>query len=502
MMSNDGYDGSSPPAPLNNPGVLNPSCFSGLPIYSWDKSDFSVFYAPGYLTVTRPTSADALRRCLCGTGMVGKTPALNTAFNTMPEKIDYFCDQLRRYAEHAVVRKLKLTSEDFRPIALTLFMNNECNLNCIYCHANHTHEKKKRLDLAAIQQAADLVAKNCREKSLPLLAVFHGGGEPLLHPERVDAAMDVLKRVANKYGTLLYSYVATNGIMSEKKANWLADRFDLIGLSCDGPPDIQNRQRPLRNGQPNARVLERTGRILHRKGSRIHVRTTITRATIHRQEEIAAFICNKFAPEEIHFEPIYAGAGKSTALVESQADAYVSHFLKARELAERHNTLLIGSGSRPGTNHGPYCNVFRSVLNLVPGGIATACFKISSDDQIIAKNAKIGEMSHPDDSFQLDQYHIRSLYKKLDTVCFECSDCFNQYHCARACPDLCPLDSDVSSRIAQSFRCRVHKAIAYADLMKTAKRFWHSMAHGEGRQNDNCGVVGGAISFRVTPFAK
>ena len=33
------------------------------------------------------------------------------------------------------------------------------------------------------------------------------------------------------------------------------------------------------------------------------------------------------------------------------------------------------SGTRPDEVHGPYCNVFRQTINLVPGDVAVACFK-------------------------------------------------------------------------------------------------------------------------------
>jgi uncharacterized protein len=383
---------------------------------------------------------------------------------------------LWRQAEQAIAQANGWQQESFCPECLTLYMNNECNLRCVYCHTEPSPKPVVRLELEAIAAAAEVVAENCRRKGRPFYAVFHGGGEPTLHRERVDSAMALLEEVASTHGVDIFRYVATNGVMSEEKARWLAQRFDLIGLSCDGPPDIQNRQRPLWGGRDSTQVVERTAHILREEGCRLHGRTTITGATLHRQVEITDYICQQFSPEEIHFEPVYVGGRTSTAagLVVHQAGEFVTHFLEAREVARQHGVLLMSSGSRPGSIHGPYCHVFRSVLNLVPGNLATACFKISDANQVIEREAAIGTLNRHTRRFEIDYPRVQELWQQLDVFFPECADCFNRYHCARECPDRCPLDDAHQSNSSSEpgFRCWVQKALSYATLRETADSLW------------------------------
>ncbi len=74
----------------------------------------------------------------------------------------------------------------FSPECLTLYMNNECNLSCVYCHSDPSPGPASRLDEETIVAAAEVVAENCKQKGRPFYLVFHGGGEPTLHRERVE----------------------------------------------------------------------------------------------------------------------------------------------------------------------------------------------------------------------------------------------------------------------------------------------------------------------------
>jgi uncharacterized protein len=450
-----------------------------LPIFRQDCAGYATFYAPGYLCVVDLPGADRFEAA------IGQGQAVDGGA------------ELRRRAEGAVAQAEGWQAEPFRPECLTLYMNNECSLRCVYCHTDPAPEPAARLELEVIAAAAEVVAGSCCRKGRPFYAVFHGGGEPTLHRERVDNTLARLERVASAHGVEIFRYVATNGVMAEEKARWLAGHFDLIGLSCDGPPEVQNRQRPLWGGEGSARIVERTARVLREEGCRFHVRTTITGATLHRQAEIADYICRQFSAEEIHFEPVYVGGrtGAAAGLGAHQADEFVAHFLQARQVARQHGVLLMSSGSRPGSIHGPYCHVYRSTLNLVPGGVATACFKAADAAQVRRKGAAIGALNGETGRFEIDHLRIQELCRQLGAWPAECADCFNRYHCARTCPDLCPLDGDArpsSDSLTPGFRCRAQKALTHATLRETAERLWADVLARKAEE-DGEGVRGTAI---------
>jgi sulfatase maturation enzyme AslB (radical SAM superfamily) len=472
---------------LEEADAFRPVHGTGWPVFRQDCAEYAMFYAPGCLCVVNLPDAERFETTIAPRkNPLESEPSARPEFvlsrgegqsrrKEQNQDVDWGAELWHR-AELAVAEASRWQEEPFSPECLTLYMNNECNLSCVYCHTDPSPKPVARLELEAIAAAAEVVAENCRGKGRPFSAVFHGGGEPILHRQRVDRAMAQLEAVASAHDVEPFRYVATNGVMSEEKANWLARCFDLVGLSCDGPTDIQNHQRPRWGGGGTSHILERTAHILREEGCRLHVRTTITGATLHRQAEIAEYICQQFSPEEIHFEPVYLGGRTNAAsgLVADHADEFVTHFQEAREVARRHGILLMASGSRPDSIHGPYCHVFRSVLNLVPGNVATACFKVTDAAQVRGKGAVIGALNGENGRFEVDHLRVQELRQQLDATLPECDSCFNRYHCVRECPDHCPLDDAHQSRdlSGPGFRCRVQKALAYAILRETAEDLW------------------------------
>jgi hypothetical protein len=124
------------------------------------------------------------------------------------------------------------------------------------------------------------------------------------------------------------------------------------------------------------------------------------------------------------------------------------------------------SGSRLREVHGPYCHIFRDVLNLVPDGTATACFKRDDGPRNRELGFCIGGTDRNTGRFAIDPGRVRELQTALSGVPRACTSCFNQYHCTRQCPDHCPLDRQSPQ---SDFRCRLQKIIAETELMETGR---------------------------------
>jgi hypothetical protein len=102
------------------------------------------------------------------------------------------------------------------------------------------------------------------------------------------------------------------------------------------------------------------------------------------------------------------------------------------------------------------------VLQLVPGDCAAACYEICDINQARQSGLLIGDSDH---EFHLDLDTINRLGNKLGAIPASCRDCFNRFHCNRACPDVCAM-SDGSPK--GSFRCRVNSQIAERLLFERA----------------------------------
>ncbi|NOH02562.1 MAG: radical SAM protein [Chloroflexi bacterium] len=358
-------------------------------------------------------------------------------------------------------------SKPFTPVCLTLYPHNRCNLACPYCFSGAGAAwQKESLSLSAVRAAAQTVAGNCLLENQPMTVVFHGGGEPTLDLEWTAQALEIVESAASNLGVSLFKYIATNGVMPKRKAGWLAEHFDLIGLSCDGPEEIQSVQRPLPNGRSSSSFVERTARIIRQNGKPLNVRATVTPAAFRRQAEIAHYLCREIQPQEIHVEPVYKGNGNlDDRFQPDDADEFVEEFFKARQVCRSYHIPWLTSGSRLNELHGAYCQIQRSVLQMIPGDCAAACHLVCDESHARQNGFLIGKFGQSGDSFQLDTDQVDRLRNKLSAVPASCADCFNRFHCARACPDHCALTGDSPKG---SFRCRVNSQIAERLLSERA----------------------------------
>ena len=53
----------------------------------------------------------------------------------------------------------------------------------------------------------------------------------------------------------------TNGTFSQSTRDWIAENVDVIWVSCDGEPYIQDKQRPFVNGKPTSSIVEENFKI-------------------------------------------------------------------------------------------------------------------------------------------------------------------------------------------------------------------------------------------------
>ncbi len=429
-------------------------------VFRLEHGSDTMFYTPGYLVVTEHGTADEFADHPC------------------EDRWREIADQLARHALEAAHRWRDLHEQPYAPVCLTLYLHGECNLNCRYCYAQPVHRAGPRLSEQAVTAAARLVARNCVERAQPFTVALHGGGEPTLHLELLDGLLSSAERAAAGHDLPVFRYLATNGVMSPRTAAWLAERIDLIGISCDGPPDIHDAHRPAWDGHPSSRTIERTAGILRAAGRPFHVRVTVTSASCTRQVEIAEYLCRDLGAAQIHVEPVYR-AGRAEGEPPLHPADFVTHFLAAEKVARRHGVAYLTSGSRITDVHGSYCHIQRGVLQLIPGDVATTCFATSDAGAARRQSLVIGGMDG--DAFTLDGAVIGRMQAALAELPDTCRTCLNRYHCAGTCPEACALTGREST---DWFRCEVNRQLTLERLDRAAASL---------RSRVPCGVVGGRL---------
>jgi len=156
----------------------------------------------------------------------------------------------------------KSSSDPFSTLkvsALTINVNQICNLACHYCAAGGDGTY------------GDPLKKISIEKTLPQIKFFFSrlqandafsinflGGEPLLYPEGIDLISEYATELAKEKNIDLKLSITTNGTLLNEK-NWeiLAKYKLAITISMDGPKEINDKVRPSKNHTSPTEEIEK-----------------------------------------------------------------------------------------------------------------------------------------------------------------------------------------------------------------------------------------------------
>ncbi len=469
-----------------------------LPVFRGASDACAIFYAPRLVCVLPREFAGPAENEIGRLSESGRVAEAECA--AVPAPARCLATRIVSAAQDAKEEAANSARAAFAPECLTLFLNNACNLKCRYCHAAPSAEPDRPISDDALRSAARLVAASCAQRQRSFTVAFHGGGEPALDETRVNQILDMVQDVARDRGVLLRTYIATNGVMSEDRARWLASRFDLIGLSCDGPPDVQDQQRPARDGHPTSPRVRRTAAILRQAGRPFHVRATITKDSLGRMAEIVDYFIEQYVPGEIRLEPVYVNPVGPTGLGPAAAAPFVAGFMAARRAAADKSVPVTTSMTRPAALYGRYCHALRQVLNLVPGEIATGCFLDSREADIVRRQVRVGAMNPGSASFDLDQDRLTRLVTQCSQPPSGCRDCLCCFQCTHGCPDVCVLENPAKPAreedVKMGFRCHAHRLLMGALIREAADHAWRNTSAGVNQDVLDLGMVSRVAVFR------
>jgi sulfatase maturation enzyme AslB (radical SAM superfamily) len=415
---------------------------SELPIFRLNRGARTGLYAPGLLVVARRDQADRI--------LTGLSAALPDEPPSPPRAT---ASRLEQQARVGLDAWDALCRRRFSPACLALYLSNRCNLACGYCFSapwplaprpSPGHRARTvTLQLGPIGDAARDTAASCARSGQPFFLSIQGGGEPSLHGELLRHIVALTQAIASAAGVEWRSHLSTNGVMSTHRARWISDAIHHIGLSCDGPPDIHDRQRPLAGGGSSSQFVRRSAAQFRRYAQGYSIRATITDDSAARQTEIVTYLADTLGCRDLRFEPLYL-PGRSR-LRPPHPLRFIDGFFAARERADALGCTLKLSGVRMNEIHGPYCNRLREVLLLMPDGRASDCFAGG-------RTASVG--SHGTVAAVCQE---AALPHRALTVPPPCRDCINCLHCARDCPDVCYAEAPAA---VGGTRCKILRAYA------------------------------------------
>jgi radical SAM protein with 4Fe4S-binding SPASM domain len=459
-------------AGLEEPRKVHPD----LPVFRMRRGGTIVYYTPGIVVPVHPESDVAVRAALSGTVTSVSGPVARVA------------EVLIEEARKVVSRWKQFLDREFSPDVLALHLSNHCNLDCTYCYSRANRDIGTPVPLEAVSKAARLVTRECARKGKDAIVVLHGGGEPTVQWDLLLRVVDTVKVETLRAGISCHCQMSTNACFETSKAAWLARNFQLISISCDGSPDLQNGQRPFRNGRDSSATVERNAKALAGEGARIEVRCTITPGSVYRQAEIVAYAHEQLHAQSIRFEPVFQTADWAEGGPEDHASRFVRGFLAAQAEAGRRNCHLACGGVRLDELHGPFCDILRDTLLIGADGTAYACgFRAGDHRAVIGWPGQGVE-------YELDRGRIEALRKAAARIPDACQACVNVHHCARMCPAFCYMGEGHQQGSDGAFRCRIHSLLTAEWILNAASGLGRNDPSAEPEEAD--GAVRGDHSIQ------
>jgi sulfatase maturation enzyme AslB (radical SAM superfamily) len=196
--------------------------------------------------------------------------------------------------------------EDFVPSCVTISCTNQCGQRCAYCYGTPAHRNRAVLDLDFCRAALELVASGAGARGETVRVILHGVGEPTFAWRTFTACVETARAVTRRLDVTAYLDLCTGGQVSAKRAAWIADHFDSVQVSIDGPAEVQNRQRPRADGRDSLVGPLRLARAVKAAGKRLCVKATVTAATVGRMTEIVDFLAREIGRARLDLGMMFA----------------------------------------------------------------------------------------------------------------------------------------------------------------------------------------------------
>ncbi len=353
------------------------------------------------------------------------------------------------------------------PTYTMLLLTELCQLKCLYCYGT-AKGGRVMMSLAVAKKAIDVITKNSIDKNTGLIHVgYHGGGEPTLNWSVLTKSYSYAVKQSQKNKLHLYSSICTNGILSREKALWIIRNINDVAISLDGLPEMQNKNRPFRNGKGSFDSVASTIDIFNEHKKAYNIRLTATESSYKKLPEAINFLKNRFGLNMLSIEPLYVcGRCITSGCQPPPLKEFIDVMMEVIDLGKKLNINIQYSGNRLENLISRFCGAQGSNFFISPKGYVTACLEVSELDDPRADFFIYGKYDPARKDFVFDN----DIYKRLaasQVQIFEtCKDCFAKWHCAGDCiaksPDL--------SRVTQErnkFRCELNKTLLRRTLLDT-----------------------------------
>ena len=340
---------------------------------------------------------------------------------------------------------------------ISLSLTTDCNLNCRYCYVENKDKPVYMQPEFAIRALKETIKPSTKK-----IYITFFGGEPTLNMPVLKTSLEYIKAagIEGKY------HIVTNGVISNKNLDYLIDNRFTFTVSMDGPPEINDVQRPTKTKSISSKGIIKTIKRLVREGNHFQVRMTITNFNVNHIPESIEYFAS-LGVKFVHFEPV--SIAKSNFPLEfsiPDADIYIENVKSALDKAEEIGIYVINSAyMNLLTPSKHFCTLTGGERFLfTPDGGVSLCYRVQNLDDAF-KDFIIGKYNRKADKFEIDNLKLKK-FENINVDAFEeCKNCFAKYICGGGCPYR-NLTQTGSFKKLDKWMCNVKKELIHDAILR------------------------------------
>nr|NLI50906.1 radical SAM protein [Propionibacterium sp.] len=351
---------------------------------------------------------------------------------------------------------------------LSLNVTNACNMACRYCYANEGEygSPQGMMTREVARQSVDALFDHFET----IGAVQFFGGEPLLNVPAIEAVCEALRErhATGRLAELPLLGLVTNGtIVNERVERVLEENRIHVTVSFDGPPDVNDRVRPLKGGRVvGDAILENARRLAAASGQPVGVEATWSRAQQDAGlslSEMVGYLRRAFDTQDVHVAPVclpdsHPLQPRGLADFPRSVPAFTEQVLNGDYATFSKYRLGLGAYVR-GLASDIFCDAGLGVLSVGSTGRVYPCFMFIDDDEF-----DMGSVFDPD---LFTGARFRAVYDRFATASKrsseQCGPCAFRTVCS-GCLGANRIETGDPFRVSEE-TCRMNHAFHEAMLV-------------------------------------
>lgn len=325
---------------------------------------------------------------------------------------------------------------------LSFFLTTRCNMRCVYCYNSKERTKLTEMTLSfnIAKAGIDYFFSNNASRHIR----FYGPGEP-------TQAFSTLRQITEyaktrETETPVTVEIQTNGVFGRNVREWVLEHVNIVWISFDGEPDVQNSNRPLKGNKESSPIIEDNVRWFSaNKGNRnlmVGARVTITDKNIAKQRELVDYF-SSLGIRHIWTDPIFPTVDSMPVCrdAEKQAsyffdfdkyvDNYIDAFRYARTIGVAYRSFLACNFDGEIDRH---CRACTPTPHLTPDGYVSSCDMVTFGEKAHHMDCFVyGKWDEGTNSFIFDDEKIDKLRNRCIQNMAHCRDCKARLQCGGYC---------------------------------------------------------------------